>query len=69
MAFKGFKAAWGEEDPEEQAFAGESSDYGAVSEGARLENIIERGADEISQQIAPSAAVFDESFFRLDDTY
>jgi len=67
MAFKSFRNAWGEEDPEEQAFADE--EYGAVAESERIESLLERGAEEIAQRIAPSAVVFDESYFRLDDTY
>jgi hypothetical protein len=69
MAFKGLRSAWGEEDPEEQGFAEEEAAYGSVGEGARLENIIERGAEEILQQVAPSAVIYDESYFRLDDAY
>lgn len=68
MAFGGLRAAWGQQDPDEQAFAEEES-YGAVSEAERIENLIERGAEEVSQRIAPSAVVFEESYFRLDDAY
>lgn len=67
MVFKNLRDAWGSEDAEERAFAEE--EFGQISEGRRLESVIERGAEEIGQQIAPSAVVFDESYFRLGSTY
>jgi len=61
------RSAWGEEDPQEQAFAEE--EFGQIGDSPRLESVLQRGADEISQQIAPTAVVFEESYFRLNSVY
>jgi hypothetical protein len=68
---RGLRSAWGNEDDRDKGLEQHQDEqsYGTVSENQRLESIMERGSDELTRQIASTSVIFDESYFRLGETY